>query len=123
MVKDKIEESSSKSESRNAPIPSASWYVTYLAASVWTDSPDLSKRRAGAGYVRTRVREEGQVRARRVAHALSIVFASFVRGAVLTGWPILPGTRAARRAVKVDVKARRESRNRPKVRGALLRTC
>ena len=53
--------------------------------------------------MRTCVREEGQVRARRVAHALSIVFASLVRGAVLTGWPILPCTRAARRAVKVDV--------------------
>ena len=87
MVKDKIEESSSKSESRNAPIPSASWYVTYLAASVWTDSPDLSKRREGAGYVRTRVREEGQVRARRVAHALSIVFASLVKGATAIAPP------------------------------------
>ena len=49
MVKDKTEESSSKSESRNAPIPSASWYVTYLAASVWTDSPDLSKKEGGRG--------------------------------------------------------------------------
>ena len=43
MVKDTIEESSSKSESRNAPIPSASWYVIYLAASTWTGSPDLSE--------------------------------------------------------------------------------
>jgi hypothetical protein len=60
--------------------------VIYLAASTWTGSPDLSFSES-EGFIGM----QGGRFELGVAHTLSKLFASLVKGTVLTSWPILPG--------------------------------